>query len=303
MTIVNPHDAFFRQFLSRTDVARDFLQIHLPADIADRCAWDTLAIESSSFVEPDLRQYYSDIVYSMRIGNDTGYLGCVIEHQSTPYRLMAFRLARYALAVMQRHIDQGKDRLPLVIPVLFYHGRKRPYPYTTWFPDCFADPELAEQVYMRPFPLVDVTVIPDEEILTHRNAAALELLQKHIQARDVTVMAEKLALLLNSWTLGDELFDTTVCYTFQHGDASSVPELLDMLTRQTPQHREKIMTIAQQLEQKGLEKGLQQGMQQGMQKGRQEATFDIARQLLEGGVSRKVVKTSTGLSDEELDGL
>ncbi len=80
MTIVNPHDAFFRQFLSRTEVARDFLQIHLPADIADRCQWDTLAIESSSFVEPDLRQYYSDIVYSMRIGSDAGYLGCVIEH-------------------------------------------------------------------------------------------------------------------------------------------------------------------------------------------------------------------------------
>ncbi len=70
MTITSPHDVFFRKFLTRTEMARDFLQIHLPVDIADRCKWDTLAIESSSFVEPDLRQYYPDIVYSMRIGSD-----------------------------------------------------------------------------------------------------------------------------------------------------------------------------------------------------------------------------------------
>ncbi len=222
-----------------------------------------------------------------------------MRHRAPPYRLMAFRLARYALAVMQRHIDQGSDRLPVVVPILFYHGRKRPYPYTTWFPDCFADPELAEKVYMRSFPLVDVTVIPDEEILTHRNAAALELLQKHIQARDVTVMAEKLALLLNSWTLGDELFDTTVCYTFQHGDASSVPKLLEALTRQAPQHREKIMTIAQQLEQRGREKGRQEGIEQG----RQETKIKLARKFLAQGVDRTIVKLSTGLSDAELDNL
>jgi predicted transposase/invertase (TIGR01784 family) len=280
MTIANPHDAFFRKFLTRAEVARDFLQIHLPADIAEKCAWDTLSMEASSFVEPDLRQYYSDIVYRMRIGSSAGYISCVLEHQSTPYRLMAFRMARYALAVMQHHIDQGNKRLPLVVPVLFYHGRKRPYPYTTRFPDCFRGRRLAEKVYGRPFPLVDITVIPDEEILTHRNVAALELLQKHIQARDITLMAENLVQLLNSWSLGDELFDTAVCYTFQHGDASSVPRLLDMLTRKAPHHREKIMTIAQKLEQQGR----MEGRHEGLEEGKKQASLKIARQLIASGV-------------------
>ncbi len=39
---------------------------------------------------------------------------------------MAFRLMRYAIAAMQRHLDAGHDRLPLVIPVLFYHGLVTP---------------------------------------------------------------------------------------------------------------------------------------------------------------------------------
>ncbi len=39
---------------------------------------------------------------------------------------MAFRLMRYAIAAMQRHLDKGHTQLPLVIPLLFYHGRVSP---------------------------------------------------------------------------------------------------------------------------------------------------------------------------------
>ena len=41
---------------------------------------------------------------------------------------MAFRLMRYAVAAMQRHLENGHKTLPLVIPVLFYQGRRSPYP-------------------------------------------------------------------------------------------------------------------------------------------------------------------------------
>ncbi|EOS95575.1 putative cytoplasmic protein [Erwinia tracheiphila PSU-1] len=33
---------------------------------------------------------------------------------------MAFRLVRYAVATMQRHLEAGHKKLPLIIPVLFY---------------------------------------------------------------------------------------------------------------------------------------------------------------------------------------
>jgi len=39
---------------------------------------------------------------------------------------------------------------------------------------------LAGRLYGTPFPLVDVRVIPDEEIMNHRSMVALNLLQKHI---------------------------------------------------------------------------------------------------------------------------
>lgn len=80
--------------------------------------------------------------------------------------------------------EAGHKKLPLVIPVLFYTGKRSPYPYSTHWLDEFDDPALAGKLYSSAFPLVDVTVIPDEEIAGHRSMAALTLLQKHIHQRD-----------------------------------------------------------------------------------------------------------------------
>ena len=59
-------------------------------------------------------------------------------------------------------------------------------------------------LYCGEFPLVDVTVIPDDEIMGHRSMAALTLLQKHIHRRDVSELLDKLTLLLLTETLTRE---------------------------------------------------------------------------------------------------
>ncbi len=91
---------------------------------------------------------------------------------------MAFRLMRYAIAAMQRHLDAGHKTLPLVVPMLFYHGATSPYPFSLNWLDEFADPQLATTLYGCPFPLIDVTVMPDDDIVQHRRVALLELMQK-----------------------------------------------------------------------------------------------------------------------------
>ena len=117
-----PHDAVFKKFLRHTDTARDFLDIHLPSSLRQLCDLETLRLESASFIEEDLRACYSDVLWSLKTTAGEGYIYVVIEHQSSPDAHMAFRLMRYAIAAMQRHLDAGHKRLPLVIPMLFYHG-------------------------------------------------------------------------------------------------------------------------------------------------------------------------------------
>lgn len=179
------HDAVFKTFLSRSETARDFITLNLPPGLARLCKLETLQLESGSFIEDDLRPYYSDIIYSLQTTTGHGYVHVLIEHQSTPDKHMAFRLLRYAVAAMQRHLDAGHKTLPLVIPILFYHGKRSPYPWTLNWLDEFSDPDAAHQLYSSAFPLVDITIIPDEEIMQHRSMAALTLVQKHIRQRDM----------------------------------------------------------------------------------------------------------------------
>ncbi|PHM59048.1 putative transposase [Xenorhabdus sp. KK7.4] len=69
----------------------------------------------------------------------------------------------------------------------------------------------------------------------------------------------------------------------------------------------KLMTIAEQLEQKGREQGLEQGIRQGKEEGREEGKaegkLETARALLQHGVSLDIIATSTGLSREEIETL
>ena len=270
--------------------------------------------------EPQLRPYFSDVLYSLKTkGGYEGYVHVLIEHQSSPDRHMAFRLMRYAVATMQRHLDSGHKRLPLVIPVLFYSGKRSPYPYTTRWLDEFDDPALAKTLYCGEFPLVDVTVIPDDEIMGHRSMAALTLLQKHIHRRDVSELLDKLTLLLLTETLTREQVHSLISYLVQAGEAVDPEVFVRELAQRVPQHGDELMTIAQQLEQKGIEKGIKQGIEQGIEigerrgiekgeqrgieKGEREATLKIARTMLENGIEPRSVMKMTGLTEDEIQQL
>lgn len=299
-----PHDAMFRQFLTQPDVARDFMEIHLPAELREICDLSTLTLESGSFVEDDLRQYFSDVLYSLKTRAGDGYIHVLIEHQSTPDKHMAFRLMRYAVAAMQRHLEAGHKTLPLVIPVLFYAGKRSPYPFSTRWQDEFDDPLLAEKLYSRAFPLVDVTIIPDEEIAEHRSMAALTLLQKHIRQRDLAELVDRLTPILLAGYLSSSQVVSLIHYILQAGETSDAQSFVRELAQRVPQHGDALMTIAQQLEQKGIEKGIEEGIQIGREKGHSEgerdATLKIARTMLQNGLDRDTVMKMTGLTDEEL---
>lgn len=69
------------------------------------------------------------------------------------------------------------------------------------------------------------------------------------------------------------------------------------------------MTIAQQLEQKGIEKGIAKGIEKGRlegiqigeEKGRNEGKLEVARTMLQNGLDRNTVMKMTGLTADELE--
>ncbi|MBJ8674359.1 MULTISPECIES: Rpn family recombination-promoting nuclease/putative transposase [Citrobacter] len=299
-----PHDAVFKKIMSYPEMARDFLDIHLPIALREICDLQTLKLESTSFIEQDLRAYYSDVVWSLKTREGQGYIYCVIEHQSTAVPHMAFRLMRYATAAMQHHLDAGNKTLPLVIPMLFYHGQQSPYPWSLNWLDEFDNPQLARQLYSEAFPLVDITVIPDDEIAQHRGVALLELMQKHIRDRDLMGLVDRLVSLFVTSTANDSQLQTLFNYLIRYGDVSRVSEFNREVAERSPHHKEKLMTIAERLRQEGhqngLQEGIQQGLEQGVQKGTQEEALRIAHIMLEQGIDRDLVQLITGLLPDDI---
>lgn len=299
-----PHDAIFKQFLRHKAIARDFLQAHLPCELLAQCHLETLQLASGSFVEENLRASYSDILYALQTRDGPGYIYVLIEHQSTPDKLMPFRLMRYTLAAMQQHLDAGHDNLPLVIPMLFYHGSVSPWPYRMNWLELFDNATLAHRLYTQDFPLVDITVIPDSEIMAHQRMAMLELLFKHIRQRDLASLQEQLgALLIENWLTPSQL-EALIAYMLQAGSASHPEALLCTLAQYSPQHKEQLMTIAEWLAEEGRKKGIVQGIEQGIEQGealgRRDEAQKIARNMLNAGLSAALVQQLTGLNADDL---
>lgn len=191
--IKNPHISIFKQFLTYPDTTQDFMQLYLPAELQAICDFRTLKLEPGDFTEDSSN--VSNILYSLKTTTgDDSYI--LIEHVSAPERHIVPQVFRYILTTMQRHLDAGNKKLPLVIPIVFYTGNCSPYPYSTCWLDEFCNPELAKKIYSNNFALIDITVIPDKEIMEHRRMAALVLLLKHIHIRSLTGVLDNLAPLL-----------------------------------------------------------------------------------------------------------
>jgi len=130
--------------------------------------------------------------------------------------------------------------------------------------------------------------------------ALLELMLKHAKTRDLAELTEHLITLLIAGYTTDEQLVTLMNWMLQTGDTARPEAFLQELARRSPQHEEFLMTIAQRLEQKGLEKGIQLGEQRGFEKGEREATLKIARTMLQSGIVRNTVMAMTGLTEKDL---
>ena len=77
-------------------------------------------------------------------------------------------------------------------------------------------------------------------------------------------------------------------YVIQVGDTPDAEGFVYQLARRVPQHEDALMTIAQQLEQKGVEKGIQLGK------------LEMARALVQQGMDLNTVARTSGFTPDEL---
>ena len=301
-----PHDRFFRQTLTNVAIAKDFLEIHLPTEILTKVDLTSLELYPDSFVEQELQEKIADLVYKVKIQEEYGYITLLIEHQSIDDPLMAFRLLKYRILLMEQHLkqqakdDQKSQKLPIVFSLLFYHGEQSPYPYSTDLFDLFDNKVFAKHIFCQPFRLIDVTLITDEEIKKHKLISLLELVQKHIRDKKFLLNLHNLTEIItnilnfnseNQYLMIDYI-ENTLYYIMKIANIDDFDLFNRTLENISIIKEHKIMaTVAQQLEQRGEQRGILKGREQ------------VAYKLLKAGLSQDLIMQTTDLTKEELEKL
>ena len=119
--IKKAHDKFIRDLMSRKPVVQDFLRYYLDQELVNLLDLSTLEIKKDTFVDEELVEHFSDILYQLKFRNGQKtqvYVfpkgtRAVIEHKSYSDSLVAFQLLRYMIRIWELELKhQSKHRKP-----------------------------------------------------------------------------------------------------------------------------------------------------------------------------------------------
>lgn len=300
--IPTPHDHFFRAALSNPKVARELLEQHLPAAIQKIMQWDSVRPCKESYVDPDLNEKIVDALFSVNLKDKTGYIYLLAEHQSTPDKLMPFRIIEYTVKILRNHLEQYPDEktLPLVIPIVFYNGKQR-YSHSTNIFDLFSENKpLAQEFMFESFKLVDLNQIPDKTLKQHIWAGMMQFFMKHAYDRKLPdqEIIQFFIYELKSDPTGLLFIQKIASYVYETRNVEDKTRFDKLIEESLKQKTgDTIMpTIAEHLREEGRQEGMQAGMQAGKHEGKQE----VARNLFNRGFSVTEVAEITGLPAYEI---
>lgn len=281
MKIQNPHDKFFKETFGKTEVARDFLNNYLPPEIRNIVNVNTLEPQKDSFVNEELQEGFSDILFKASINDKEGYIYFLFEHKSYSSRDAAFQLLKYIINIWGAKIKkEGTNELPVIIPMLIYHGKDNWNSKIRLSEMINGYGLLSEQVkkYIPDYEyiLFNISKYSDEEIKGEVQLRIILTIFRDIFTKDIRgfqesiIRASEYLSELEDKQTGIEYFEVLMRYIFNaRADLTErdVGILIDRIENNYPEGSEVVMTLAERFEEKGIEKGMEKGMEKGLEKG------------------------------------
>jgi putative YhgA-like transposase len=236
----------------------------VPVMLRELIAWDTLHGEPASFVDPDLADLHSDLLYSAQLRTDPPErLHVLLEHQSTADPGMPLRTLSYRTRIWTRCRKQRSEAwLPPILTVLVSHV---PGGWTTsrslddlFTPGLLAIPDLAALVPKCSVIIEDLARLSDDDLQT-RSLPAFQKLALWL-LRDARV-PRRLLDAFDTWIEafgeaerapgGIDAITALLTYLFRVIDPMHHRELRAKIHQLGPRAEEISMTIAEQLIEEG----------------------------------------------------
>lgn len=95
---LSPHDRFVRSLMTNPKVIREFFETHLPREMREAIDLTSIQPQKESFIDDKLRVQIADLLYAVHVNGEPGFIYLLIEHQSSPDKLLPFRLLKYMTA-------------------------------------------------------------------------------------------------------------------------------------------------------------------------------------------------------------
>lgn len=288
----NVHDKFFRKVMGNLHVARDFLIAHLPEEICQKIDLHNLELVPRSYIDDMRKETIADVLYKTTIEDHIGYIYLLVEHQSSPDELMPFRILKYSCNIIDQYLQETKLKtIPLIYPIVIYRG-ERSYAFSTDIRDLVEAPShLVDQYFLKPFHLIDLSRIGNAELKNHSWAGAMEFALKHIFARDILPHLRDMAELFRriDQTGGKDYISIIFQYIYERAELKNEEAFFNLITTNiSPEVGEEIMTLAEQMRQKGRLEGFHEG--------KLKESIEITKRLLAENVELLFIAKVTGLS-------
>ena len=297
-----PHDALFRALVSSPRRAGALLMEYLPEPVAGLLDPNTPPEPvEGSFVDGDGARTQCDALFRVRMRTgQPARIYVLLEHKSHVDAATPLQILKYLVNIWLRELAEGtvRDRLPPIVPLVFYHGRGRWTVPRSVAEMIEAPAELAPYLRDFAYTLHDLGEIAPLRLSETPELRAGLLALRVVHADEIP--PDLLDLITGGAVAGSELERHILRYIVERMNLT--PMLLEASLRRTkPDRWEALMgTVAEAW----IEQGRAEGIEKGLAEGQVAGQAGLLLHLLErrfGAVPETVRDRVRGASVTELE--
>jgi len=328
------HDPFFKVGLKQLQISIPLLKRKLPAEIQKHMDLDKLEIISENLVTERLGHKVVDVLFTVPYKGEQTLVYILIEHQSTEYRFMPFRLTFYSFLIIDdwlrtrtKGIKKGGEppkKLPNIIPMVYYNGEFK-YSGELELANMFEDPKLFSDTINNPMMLVERDDVDDELLRVNAWGHVFHALTMNIYSKQINPilldLIPKMLQIEKESLSGVEFVVRCFNYLITSARESSKEDIVKAADKLT-WAREGAMTVFEQIQEEAYETfkdKIEAAERREAQAEREKAEaerekaeaikrarkekVEIAKKFLRSGLDKILVAENFGLSQNEIEAI
>jgi len=287
--ITNIHDKFIKQILSNKELAAEFLQQYLPEPLSSILDFETLNQQDTSYITDELKTSYSDLIWGVEMkGKESLQISLLLEHKSNADPNTTFQLLEYLALGYQKQLRE-KKKPELIVPILYYHGKKNWQfkaldTYFTSYPDF-----LKKYLPLFAAEFINLNEISSEQIYVLKNGllSSAVMLQKYcFDPEGLAIHMDRIIENLNPY-LESNVMESIFVYL-----VNGTPVVRNNFTKAIKKLPEdmstKILTLREQFILEGKERGITETVQK------------TVLNAYDAGINISTIRIITGESEEKI---